>query len=107
MRKVEHYWKGKSYIYLLRDGEKILNATGNVISRIGDITVRKGYITENQLRKALEIQQETPYVRLGEILIKQGYINKRQLEEIINEQIKEAQQIIDSWVYYNYEEKIL
>ncbi|KAA0257531.1 hypothetical protein FHQ18_09315 [Deferribacter autotrophicus] len=107
VRKVEHYWKSRSYIYLLRDGEKILNATGNVISRIGDIAVRKGYITENQLRKALEIQQKAPFIRLGEILVEQGFINERQLEEIINEQIKEALQLIDNWEYCNYEEKIL
>lgn len=106
-QKVEHYWKGKSHIYLLRDGERILNATGNIISQIGDMAVRKCYITKNQLKIALEIQQKKPFLRLGEILLTQNLLTEKQLFEVLEEQINEALEVIDSWDYYNYEEKIL
>lgn len=37
----------------------------------------------------------------------QKLITEKQLSELLEEQISEALRIIDSWDYYNYEEKIL
>lgn len=50
---------------------------------LGKVLVQEGLITENQLRYALQLQQEgLEKRRLGEILVDLGYITKRQLREI-------------------------
>jgi type IV pilus assembly protein PilB len=50
---------------------------------LGKILVLEGLITENQLRYALQLQQEEyEKRRLGEILVDLGYITKRQLREV-------------------------
>ncbi|MGB9691607.1 MAG: GspE/PulE family protein [Candidatus Sumerlaeaceae bacterium] len=50
---------------------------------LGKVLLQEGLITENQLRYALQLQQEgLEKRRLGEILVDLGYITKRQLREI-------------------------
>ncbi len=50
---------------------------------LGKMLVQEGVITENQLRYALQLQQESPEKRrLGDILVDLGYVTKRQLREI-------------------------
>lgn len=50
---------------------------------LGKVLLQEGLVTENQLRYALQLQQEgLEKRRLGEILVDLGYITKRQLREI-------------------------
>ena len=61
--------------------EKI--STDQQAQALGKILVQEGLITENQLRYALQLQQESlEKKRLGEILVDLGYLTKRQLREI-------------------------
>lgn len=54
--------------------------------RLGDILVNNGAITQEQLNKALEIQQ-TKHERLGTILIEEGIINEQLLIETLEMQL--------------------
>ncbi|KAA0257349.1 type II secretion system protein GspE [Deferribacter autotrophicus] len=54
--------------------------------RIGDLLISKGYLTEAQLKVALEEQKKTGK-RLGEVLVELGYINEHTLLEILSEQL--------------------
>ena len=47
--------------------------------KIGDVLKEQGYLTEEDLEKALEVQKESGGKRLGEVLIEQGYITENQM----------------------------
>lgn len=49
--------------------------------KIGDILKEQGYLSEEQLKKALEAQSRDKEKRLGEVLIEQGYITENQMLE--------------------------
>ena len=55
--------------------------------RIGDKLVQYGYITEEQLQKALSLQRGTGK-RVGEILIGQGLITAELLTNVLTEILK-------------------
>ena len=54
--------------------------------RLGDLLLKKGLITEVQLKVAFE-EQKVKNKRLGEILVDLGYIDERKLIEILAEQL--------------------
>ena len=47
--------------------------------KIGDVLKEQGYLTEEDLEKALEVQKSSSGKRLGEVLIEQGYITENQM----------------------------
>lgn len=47
--------------------------------KIGDVLKEQGYLTEEELNKALEIQKQSSGKRLGQVLIEQGYITENQM----------------------------
>lgn len=47
--------------------------------KIGDVLKEQGYLTEEDLQKALTVQQQEKGKRLGEVLIEQGYITENQM----------------------------
>ncbi len=53
--------------------------------RLGEILIDKGYLSEEQVMRALEIQleesKEGMWVYIGEVLVKQGIVTKDQVEE--------------------------
>ncbi len=58
--------------------------------RFGLVSIKKGFITSDELIKALEIQVqedvESGYHRLvGEILLKQGAMSKKQISEVLKD----------------------
>ncbi len=53
--------------------------------RLGDLLLRKGLITEEQLREALEEQKKT-HEKLGQILIQKGIISPSVLSELLSAQ---------------------
>jgi len=60
--------------------------------RFGEIAVRQGFISRQQLRESLEEQvSNEPYLRLrprkliGEILFEQGWMNQNQIEIVLQE----------------------
>jgi hypothetical protein len=52
---------------------------------LGQILLRKRYITPHQLETALT-QQKNCSLKLGELLIQQGFLHSSQLEEALREQ---------------------
>lgn len=55
---------------------------------IGQRLIRKGYISQDELKDALDYQQRLPrmlHKPLGEILIELGYLTREQLEEALSE----------------------
>ncbi len=55
--------------------------------RIGDILIRAGKITEDQLNKALEEQPKT-HKRVGDVLVDLGFIGEDELSDILSAQLK-------------------
>ncbi|MBI4849878.1 MAG: hypothetical protein HY808_15110 [Nitrospirae bacterium] len=60
--------------------------------RFGEIAVRKGFISRQQLREALEEQvyngsylRLRPRKRIGEILFEQGWMNQNQIKIVLQE----------------------
>ena len=52
---------------------------------LGQILLRKRYITPTQLETAIS-QQKNCSLKLGELLIQQGFLHSSQLEEALKEQ---------------------
>lgn len=47
--------------------------------KIGDVLKEQGYLSDEDLQKALTVQQQEKGKRLGEVLIEQGYITENQM----------------------------
>jgi len=68
--------------------------------RLGEILIDKGFLSEDQVMRALEIQleesKEGMWVYIGEVLVKQGIVTKEQVEEglavLKNYQTEEVQE---------------
>ena len=57
-------------------------------SRIGDLLVQSGKISEENLKKAIEIQKRSDsYKKIGEILIEHGFINEEDLNDSLSKQL--------------------
>ncbi len=56
--------------------------------RLGDLLVEKKYITNDDLKKALQIQKEENYkYKLGEIFVNEGFISPKKLAELLSHQL--------------------
>ena len=67
-----------------------------LVPRLGDYLVSRGYITETQLQAALQRQAEPPTItrparRLGQTLIDMGFISRETLDQAIAHQVLELQ----------------
>ncbi len=65
--------------------------------RLGDIMVKSGVITQEQLDRALEAQRMHRDTRVGELLVAQGAIRREQLEEQVRLQIEQAVYALFTW----------
>ena len=70
--------------------------------RIGDLLVRDGLLTQEQLTSALELQSEQPDRRLGEVLIGRGFLSQKDLQLYIRMQIEEAIYHLFTWARGNF-----
>ena len=70
--------------------------------RIGDLLVRDGLLTQEQLTAALETQTQEPDKRVGEVLIASGYISQKDLQLYIRMQIEEAIYHLFTWTRGNF-----
>jgi type IV pilus assembly protein PilB len=71
--------------------------TGEMPKRIGELLVAKQYVTDDQIKTALGIQQKTGK-KLGGILIDAGIITEDQLVEVVSERLKIAKINLSSLV---------
>ncbi|GIW51318.1 MAG: hypothetical protein KatS3mg081_0673 [Gemmatimonadales bacterium] len=77
--------------------------------RLGDILVKNGKITQEQLDRAIEAQAKQRDKRLGELLIEQGAITREDLEHFMRIQIEEAVYFLFTWTRgtFNFEADVL
>ena len=79
------------------EGSIIYAAIVNRRDRLGDILVRGGRITAEQLQQAVERQGGEREHKLGEILVGQGAISRDELQHYIRVQIEEAVYYLFTW----------
>src|SRR5262245_25530191 len=65
--------------------------------RLGDLLVKAGKITQEQLETAIERQGHERAKRIGEILVEQGAISRDGLEAYMRMQIEEAVYFLFTW----------
>jgi tetratricopeptide (TPR) repeat protein len=65
--------------------------------RLGDMLVKNGVITADQLRSAIDTQERQRDRRIGELLMDMGYLSRDALRQHIREQIEEAVYFLFTW----------
>jgi tetratricopeptide (TPR) repeat protein len=65
--------------------------------RLGDLLVKNALIEPEELSGAIDEQSRNPSLKLGEILIRRGAITREQLESYIRIQIEEAVYYLFTW----------
>ena len=58
-----------------------------VYKRLGEMLIANEYITEEQLKKALEIQRKVPGKKIGEILVEQGFTTQTRVYRMLERQL--------------------
>jgi tetratricopeptide (TPR) repeat protein len=84
------------YIYFER-GRITYASIVNRRDRLGDLLVKNGLLEASELFAAIDDQARTPGVRLGELLIRRGSITREQMEHYIRVQIEEAVYYLFTW----------
>jgi tetratricopeptide (TPR) repeat protein len=89
----------------LDEGQIVYASIVNRRDRLGDILLRKGRITAEQLQKAIEAQDDDRQHKLGEILVGLGILGRAELEEYMRLQIEEAVYYLFTWTSgtFNFE----
>src|SRR6476661_4147460 len=89
----------------LDEGQIVYAAIVNRRDRLGDILVRNGRITPDQLQKAIEAQDDDRQHKLGEILVNLGTLTRAELEDYMRLQIEEAVYYLFTWTSgtFNFE----
>jgi tetratricopeptide (TPR) repeat protein len=92
------------YIYFER-GRITYASIVNRRDRLGDLLVKNRLLAPADLAAAIEEQGRDPGSRLGEILIRRGSITREQLEQHIRVQIEEAVYFLFTWTQgsFNFE----
>ncbi|MGH7482355.1 MAG: DUF4388 domain-containing protein, partial [Longimicrobiales bacterium] len=65
--------------------------------RIGDLLVRDGVLTHDQLSATIDEQAKRPDVRLGQLLVERGHLSSADLGRYIRRQIEEAVYYLFTW----------
>ena len=84
------------YIYFDR-GRITYASIVNRRDRLGDLLVKNGLLDAADLFAAIDEQSKTPGTRLGEILVRRGSITREQLTQYIRIQIEEAVYFLFTW----------
>jgi tetratricopeptide (TPR) repeat protein len=89
----------------LDEGQIVYASIVNRRDRLGDILVRKGRITAEQLQEAIDTQDDDRQHKLGEILVGLGILTREELEEYMRLQIEEAVYYLFTWTSgtFNFE----
>lgn len=89
----------------LDEGLIVYASIVNRRDRLGDILVRNGRITPEQLQKAIETQDDDRQHKLGEILVNLGTLSRTELEDYMRLQIEEAVYYLFTWTSgtFNFE----
>jgi tetratricopeptide (TPR) repeat protein len=76
--------------------------------RLGDVLVKGGLITREQLDATIDQQARTPARRLGDLLVEKGLIDRERLNGLIRLQIEEAVYFLFTWTQgtFNFEAEV-
>ena len=87
------------------EGQIVYAAIVNRRDRLGDILLRSGRITAEQLREAVDRQGGERDQKLGELLVGLGFLPREELERYIRVQIEEAVYYLFTWTAgtFNFE----
>jgi hypothetical protein len=66
-------------------------------TRLGDLLLARGKVSEEQLAQALKAQKQDPRAKLGDVLIKQGAVTPELISEALRFQVEE--QIVDLFTW--------
>lgn len=97
---------GEIFIFIYFEKGKITGLDSvNRKYRIGELLVKNGKITEEQLNNALIVQKDNKDKLLGEILLEMKFIDEDSLKDAITEQVKEGLYSAFSWEegYFSFE----
>jgi len=84
------------YIYF-EDGRITFASIVNRRDRIGDMLVRSGRISHEQLSQAVDRQEKQQDRKLGEILVDMGLVTRAELEVHMRVQVEEAVYFLFTW----------
>ncbi len=84
------------YIYF-EQGRVIFSTVLNRPDRLGDVLVKNGVITGEELAQAVEEQARHPERRLGQVLVDQTGLTQERLQEFVSVQIQEAVYHLFAW----------
>jgi tetratricopeptide (TPR) repeat protein len=84
------------HIYFDR-GRIVYASVVNRVDRLGDMLVKRGTITNEQLREAIDEQARQRGRRLGEILVELGALDRAELDRCMRMQIEEAVYFLFTW----------
>src|ERR671911_2289680 len=87
------------------EGQIVYASIVNRRDRLGDILLRSGRISAEQLRAAVDRQEGDREHKLGEILVQLGSLSREELERYIRVQIEEAVYYLFTWTSgtFNFE----
>uniref|UniRef100_A0A7C4YC60 Tetratricopeptide repeat protein n=1 Tax=candidate division WOR-3 bacterium TaxID=2052148 RepID=A0A7C4YC60_UNCW3 len=97
---------GEIFIFIYFENGKITGLDSvNRQYRIGELLIKNGSITEEQLENALMVQKENKDKLLGEILLEMKFIDENALKKAITEQVKEGLYNAFTWEdgYFSFE----
>ncbi|HET9465211.1 MAG TPA: DUF4388 domain-containing protein [Gemmatimonadales bacterium] len=89
----------------LDEGQITYATIVNRRDRLGDLLIRKGRITAEQLQQAIAAQEDDREHKLGEILVGLGTLTRAELEDYMRIQIEEAVYYLFTWTSgtFNFE----
>jgi tetratricopeptide (TPR) repeat protein len=89
----------------LDEGQIVYASIVNRRDRLGDILMRSGQVTPEQLQQAIDSQQGDREHKLGEILVGKGVLTRAELEAYMRVQIEEAVYFLFTWTSgtFNFE----
>ena len=89
----------------LDEGQITYATIVNRRDRLGDLLIRKGRITAEQLERAIAAQEDDREHKLGEILVGLGTLTRAELEDYMRIQIEEAVYYLFTWTSgtFNFE----
>jgi len=96
------------YIYFQK-GKITYASIVNRRDRLGDMLVKAGSITQEQLQAAIDAQGKQRDKRIGDLLVDLGYITRERLHEHVRIQIEEAVYLLFTWNEgtFNFEADVL
>lgn len=87
-------------------GTVIFAARRKSTRRLGQLLIRAGKLTEGELQRGLEIQQQAPERRLAEILLEMGSVSDEDIEHFLRFQMEETIYEVMAWDqgYFRFDE---